>query len=98
MITESNTAGHSSVGSPRKIWINAVEIDSREIWKVGNWKSKSLDREIWSRHLKEAKARFRAVVPKKMERNKNNSSWLLLPSHTHSKSQSFSLHTHAPIG
>jgi hypothetical protein len=41
---------------PRKRWINAVEIDSREILKVRNWKRESQDRQVWRRHLKEAKA------------------------------------------
>jgi hypothetical protein len=35
-----------------------VKIDSREILKVRNWKRESLDRQVWRRYLKEAKARL----------------------------------------
>jgi hypothetical protein len=31
---------------PRKKWINAVEIDSKEILKVRNWKRESQDRQV----------------------------------------------------
>jgi hypothetical protein len=62
-ILESNSFGKRPVGKPRKRWINAVEIDSREILKVRNWKRESLDRQVWRRYLKEAKARLRAVAP-----------------------------------
>jgi hypothetical protein len=62
-ILESNLIGKKPVGKPRKIWINAVEIDSKDILKVRNWKRESQDRQVWRRHLKEAKARLRAVVP-----------------------------------
>jgi hypothetical protein len=55
-ILESNIIGKRPVGKPRKIWVNAMEIDSREILKVRNWKRESPDREVWRRHLKEAKA------------------------------------------
>jgi hypothetical protein len=33
-ILESNFIGKRPVGKPRKIWINAVELDSKEILKV----------------------------------------------------------------
>jgi hypothetical protein len=62
-ILESNFIGKRPVGKPRNRWINAVEIDSREILKVRNWKRESLDRQVWRRYLKEAKARLRAVAP-----------------------------------
>jgi hypothetical protein len=35
-----------------------IEIDSREIFRVRNWKRESLDRQVWKRHLNEAKARL----------------------------------------
>jgi hypothetical protein len=62
-ILESIFIGKRPVGKPRKRWINEVEIDSREILKVRNWKRESLDRQVWRRYLKEAKARLRAVAP-----------------------------------
>jgi hypothetical protein len=62
-ILESFFLGKRPVGKPRKRWINAVEIDSKEIFKVRNWKRESLDRQVWRRYLKEAKARLRAVAP-----------------------------------
>jgi hypothetical protein len=62
-ILESNFIGKRPVGKPRKSWINAVEIVSKEILKVKNWKRESQDRQVWRRHLKEAKARLRAVAP-----------------------------------
>jgi hypothetical protein len=62
-ILESIFIGKRPAGKPRKRWINAVEIGSREILKVRNWKRESLDRQIWRRYLKEAKARLRAVAP-----------------------------------
>jgi hypothetical protein len=62
-ILESNFIGKRPVGKPRKRWINAVEIDSREILKVRNWKRESLNRQVWRRYLKEAKARLWAVAP-----------------------------------
>jgi hypothetical protein len=62
-ILESNFIGKRPVGKPRKRWINAVEIDSKEILKVKNWIREALDRQVWRRYLKEAKARLRAVVP-----------------------------------
>jgi hypothetical protein len=55
-ILESNIIGKRTVGKPRKTWINAVEIDSKEILKVRNCKRESLDRQVWRRHLKQAKA------------------------------------------
>jgi hypothetical protein len=55
--------GKRSVGKPRKRLINAVEIDSREILKVRKWKRESLDKRVWRRYLKKAKARLRAVAP-----------------------------------
>jgi hypothetical protein len=62
-ILESIFIGKRPVGKPRKRWINAVEIDSREILKVRNGKREYLDRQVWRRYLKEAKARLRAVAP-----------------------------------
>jgi aldehyde:ferredoxin oxidoreductase len=62
-ILENNFIGKRPVGKTRKRWINAVETDSREILKVRNWKRESLDRQVWRRYLKEAKARLRAVAP-----------------------------------
>jgi hypothetical protein len=62
-ILKSIFIGKRPVGEPKKRWINAVEIDSREILKVRKWKRESLDRQVWRRHLKEAKARLRAVAP-----------------------------------
>jgi hypothetical protein len=62
-ILGSNIIGRRPVGKPRKRWVNAVELDSREIWEVRNWKRESLDRQVRRRHLKEAKFRLRAVVP-----------------------------------
>jgi hypothetical protein len=62
-ILESNFIGKRPVGKPRKRWINAVEIDSKEILKLRNWKRESEDRQVWRRHLKKAKARLRAVAP-----------------------------------
>jgi hypothetical protein len=44
------------VGKSRKRWVNAVEIDSREILKVRNWNREPLDRQVWRDHIKEAKA------------------------------------------
>jgi hypothetical protein len=57
--------GKRPVCKARKRWINAVEIDSREILKVRNWnwKRESLDRQVWRHYLKEAKVRLRAVAP-----------------------------------
>jgi hypothetical protein len=60
---KSNFIGKRHVGKPRKRWINAVEIDRKEILKVRNWKRESQHRQVWRRHLKEAKARLRAVAP-----------------------------------
>jgi hypothetical protein len=60
-ILESIFIGKRPVGKPRQRWINAVEIDSREILKVRNWKRESLYWQVWRRYLKEAKARLRAV-------------------------------------
>jgi hypothetical protein len=64
-ILESNFIGKRPVGKPRKRGINAVEIDSKEILKVRNWKRESQERQIWRRHLKEANTRLRAVAPQK---------------------------------
>jgi hypothetical protein len=62
-ILESNFIGKRPVDKPRKRWIKAVEIDSKEILKVRIWKRESQDRQVWRRYLKEAKARLRAVAP-----------------------------------
>jgi hypothetical protein len=53
-ILESNFIGKRPIDKPRKRWINAVEIDSKEILKVRNWKRESQDRQVWRCHLKEA--------------------------------------------
>jgi hypothetical protein len=55
-ILESSFIGKRPVDKPRKRWINAVKIDSKEILKVINWKRESQDGQVWRRHLKEAKA------------------------------------------
>jgi hypothetical protein len=62
-ILKSNTIGNTPVGKPKNRWVKAVEIDNREILKVRKWKREYLDRQVWRRHLKEAKARLRAVAP-----------------------------------
>jgi hypothetical protein len=62
-ILESNFIGKRPVAKPRKRWINEVEVDSKEILKVRNWKRESQDRQVWRHHLKEAKARLQAVAP-----------------------------------
>jgi hypothetical protein len=67
-ILERNTIGKRPIGNPRKRWINVVEIESRVILKVGSWKRESLERQVWKRHLKEAKARLRAALPKKKKK------------------------------
>jgi hypothetical protein len=67
-ILESNIIGKRPVGKPRKSWVNSVEIDSREILKMRNWRRESLDKLVWRRHLKEAKARLRAVTQYKKKR------------------------------
>jgi hypothetical protein len=63
MILEINVIGTRSVGKPGKRWVNALEIDSRGSIKVRNCKGDSLDRQVWGRHLKEARARLRTVAP-----------------------------------
>jgi hypothetical protein len=66
-ILESNIIGKRSVGKPRKGRVNAEEIDSREILRMRNWIREHLERQVlWRRHLKEAKARLRAVAPWKI--------------------------------
>jgi hypothetical protein len=70
---------------------NIVEIDSREIRKVGKLERKSVDRKFWRRRLKMANVRFRAVAPKKEEEEeegggeeegeKKKISWPLLSTH-----------------
>jgi hypothetical protein len=69
-VLKSNITGKRPVGKQRKRWVNAVEIDSRVILKLRNWRGESLDRQIWRRHLKEAKARLRTVVPQKKIKKK----------------------------
>jgi hypothetical protein len=59
---ESNNIGKRPLGKPSKRWVNAVEIDNREILKM-NWKREYIDRQACRRHLKETKVRFRAVSP-----------------------------------
>jgi hypothetical protein len=49
-ILESNIIGKRPVGKPRKRWVNAAEINSREILKVRNWKRESIDRQVWRLH------------------------------------------------
>jgi hypothetical protein len=55
-ILESNIIGKRPVGYPSRRWVNAVEVDSREILKAKNWERESLERQVWRHHLKEAKA------------------------------------------
>jgi hypothetical protein len=62
-ILERNITGKRLVGKPRKRWVNAVETDSGDILEVRKWKRKSLDRQVWRRHLKEASVRLRAAAP-----------------------------------
>jgi hypothetical protein len=40
-----------------------MELDSREILKVRSLEREYLDRQVWRCHLKEFKARLRAVTP-----------------------------------
>jgi hypothetical protein len=61
-ILERIFVGKRPVDKPRKRWINAMETDSREIFKVRNSKRESLDRHVWRHYFKEAKARLRAVA------------------------------------
>jgi hypothetical protein len=49
------------VGKSSKSWVNAVNIDSREILNVRNWKRESLHGQVWRRRLKEANARYGAL-------------------------------------
>jgi hypothetical protein len=42
-ILECNFIGKRPVGKPRERWINAVEIDSKEMLKVRNWKREYQD-------------------------------------------------------
>jgi hypothetical protein len=42
------------VGKARKIGVNVVEIESREILEERDWKKESLDRQVWRRRLKKA--------------------------------------------
>jgi hypothetical protein len=54
-VLESYIIGKGPVGKPRKRWVNAVEIDNRG-FESEDWKKGSVDRQIWRRRLKEAKA------------------------------------------
>jgi hypothetical protein len=60
---ESNIIGKRPIGKPRKRSVNAVEIDSKEILRVRNWKREFLGRRVRRRHFKKAKARLWAVAP-----------------------------------
>jgi hypothetical protein len=62
-IVGSNIIGKSPVGNLRRRWINAMEMDCREIWAMKNWKREALERQVCRRYLKEAKARMQAVMP-----------------------------------
>jgi hypothetical protein len=62
-ILGSSISGKKPVGKPRKSCVNAVEIDSTGILKMRNFNTESLDRQVWSRHLKQAMAQLRAVTP-----------------------------------
>jgi hypothetical protein len=42
-VLKSNITGKKPIGKPRKRWVNAVEIDSRVILRVRNWRRESLD-------------------------------------------------------
>jgi hypothetical protein len=55
---ENSIVGKRPVGKPRKIWVNEVEIDSREILRVRTRKRLFPDRQVSRHHLKEAKARL----------------------------------------
>jgi hypothetical protein len=39
-----------------------MEIGNREVFKVRHLERKSLNKQVWKRHLKEAKVQFRAVT------------------------------------
>jgi hypothetical protein len=43
LILEGNIVGRRHVGNPRKRWVNAVQIGSREILKERNVRRESLD-------------------------------------------------------
>jgi hypothetical protein len=45
-ILVSDIIGKRPVGNLRKRWVNAVEMDSREILKVRAWTRESVDRKI----------------------------------------------------
>jgi hypothetical protein len=49
---------------------NVLEIDSRETLEVRKWKTKSIDRQLWTYQLKEVMARLRAVSQQKTKKNK----------------------------
>jgi hypothetical protein len=72
-ILGSNAIGKRSVGKPRKRWVNAVDIDSREILEVRNRKRESLYMQIWRRQLKETKVRLWDVAPSKKKKITPNS-------------------------
>jgi hypothetical protein len=62
-ILESNIIGKRPVGKPSKRWVNAVEIDIRDILKTRKCKGEYIERQACRRHLKETKVRFRAIAP-----------------------------------
>jgi hypothetical protein len=68
-ILESNFIGKRPVGKPRKRWVNAVEIDSREILKVRNWKRESLDKRVWRRYLKRPRLDFGLLRHRRRKKN-----------------------------
>jgi hypothetical protein len=57
-----NDSGKRPVGKTRgRSWVNAVDTETKEILKAGNWKRESLDRQVWRR--------LRAVAPcKRLEK------------------------------
>jgi hypothetical protein len=71
MILERSNVGNRPVGKPGKRCVNAVETDNRE---TSNEKQEKefLDRQVWRRYFKEAKARLRGVAPKKKKMEKEN--------------------------
>jgi cell division protein FtsB len=71
-VLKSEFTGKKPVGKSRRRWVNAVEIDSRVILKVRTWRRESLVWQVWKRHLKEVKDRFRTVVSQRKRKRKKN--------------------------
>jgi hypothetical protein len=62
-ILYSTTDGRRRARKPRNRWIDAVEEDAKKLMGVRNWKRAAQDRGEWRGLIREAKARYRAVVP-----------------------------------